>query len=140
MAKQAKLTAERRTAIGHESLGVAGLDVQFLRLERPLAGDGRRHEEPVPAIANRRLEEFLEWQLAEAKNRLSEVVNKALTSGPQRITRRGDEFTFTVNGQEALRKTVKTIGRNFQVMLYGYSSSENNWDSVRVVAETAPKP
>ena len=56
------------------------------------------------------------------------------------IVRRGDEFTFTVNGQEALRKTVKTFGRAFQVMLYGYSSSENNWDSVRVVAETANKP
>lgn len=30
------------------------------------------------------------WQLAEAKNRLSEVVNRALSDGPQRITRRGD--------------------------------------------------
>lgn len=30
------------------------------------------------------------WQLAEAKNRLSEVVNRALEEGPQRITRRGD--------------------------------------------------
>jgi len=55
------------------------------------------------------------------------------------IVRRGDEFTFTVNGQEAFRKTVKNIGRDFQVMLYGYSSSENNWDSVRVVAETVNK-
>lgn len=30
------------------------------------------------------------WQLAEAKNKLSEVVNKALTVGPQRIRRRDD--------------------------------------------------
>ena len=30
------------------------------------------------------------WQLAEAKNRLSEVVNRALKEGPQRITRRDD--------------------------------------------------
>ena len=30
------------------------------------------------------------WQLAEAKNRLSEVVNRALNEGPQRITRRDD--------------------------------------------------
>jgi len=30
------------------------------------------------------------WQLAEAKNRLSEVVTRALQEGPQRITRRGD--------------------------------------------------
>lgn len=32
----------------------------------------------------------MDWQLAEAKNRLSEVVNRALTEGPQRIRRRGD--------------------------------------------------
>ena len=31
-----------------------------------------------------------EWQLYEAKNRLSEVVNRALAVGPQRIRRRGD--------------------------------------------------
>jgi prevent-host-death family protein len=30
------------------------------------------------------------WNLAEAKNRLSEVVNLALTKGPQRVTRRKD--------------------------------------------------
>ncbi len=32
----------------------------------------------------------MDWQLAEAKNKFSEVVNRALTEGPQRITRRGD--------------------------------------------------
>ncbi len=32
----------------------------------------------------------MKWQLAEAKNRLSEVVNRALKEGPQRITRRND--------------------------------------------------
>ena len=56
------------------------------------------------------------------------------------IVRRGDEFTFTVNGEEALRKTVKNLRGAFQVMLYGYSSTENNWDSVRVLAETTSKP
>jgi antitoxin Phd len=30
------------------------------------------------------------WDLAEAKNRLTEVVNLALTEGPQTITRRND--------------------------------------------------
>ena len=52
------------------------------------------------------------------------------------VVRRGDEFAFTVNGQEALRKSVKGLGRSFQVMLYGYSSTENDWDAVRV--EAAP--
>lgn len=30
----------------------------------------------------------MNWQLAEAKNKLSEVVTRALTTGPQRIRRR----------------------------------------------------
>jgi prevent-host-death family protein len=32
----------------------------------------------------------MNWNLAEAKNKLSEVVNRALTEGPQTITRRKD--------------------------------------------------
>jgi prevent-host-death family protein len=32
----------------------------------------------------------MEWQLAEAKNRFTEVVNRALAEGPQRVHRRGD--------------------------------------------------
>ena len=31
----------------------------------------------------------MDWQLAEAKNKLSEIVTRALTEGPQRIHRRG---------------------------------------------------
>ena len=31
----------------------------------------------------------MSWQLAEAKNKLSEVMTRALTEGPQRINRRG---------------------------------------------------
>ena len=32
----------------------------------------------------------MHWKLAEAKNKFSEVVKRALTEGPQRVTRRGD--------------------------------------------------
>lgn len=32
----------------------------------------------------------MEWQLAEAKNRFSELVTRALTAGPQRVRRRKD--------------------------------------------------
>lgn len=49
------------------------------------------------------------------------------------IVRRGDEFLFMLNGQQGLSKTIKNMPRSFRVMLYGFSSSENNWDSVRVV-------
>jgi hypothetical protein len=49
------------------------------------------------------------------------------------IVRRGDEFLFMLNGQAGLQKTMKNMPRAFHVMLYGFGSSENNWDSVRVV-------
>ena len=32
----------------------------------------------------------MEWRLAEAKNKFSEVVNRAISEGPQRVVRRGD--------------------------------------------------
>jgi len=32
----------------------------------------------------------MEWKLADAKNRFSELVNKALLEGPQRVSRRED--------------------------------------------------
>ena len=40
------------------------------------------------------------WQLAEAKNRLSEVINKALNEGPQRITRRGEDAVVLMSEAE----------------------------------------
>jgi hypothetical protein len=57
------------------------------------------------------------------------------------IVRRGDEFLFVLNGpdsppqdaQVGLRKTIKNLPRSFHVMLYGFGSSENDWDAVRVV-------
>ena len=51
------------------------------------------------------------WQLQDAKNRLSEVVDAALSEGPQVITRRGketaivlsyDEYRMLVVGQQKL--------------------------------------
>lgn len=51
------------------------------------------------------------------------------------IVRLGDEFLFMLNGQEGLRKTIQNMPRGFRVMLYGFGSSENNWDSVRVVTK-----
>lgn len=37
------------------------------------------------------------WQLQEAKNSLSEVVNEALSKGPQVITRRGEEVVVVLS-------------------------------------------
>lgn len=46
----------------------------------------------------------MNWKLAEAKNRLSEVVNRALSEGPQTISRRGDEVIL-ISKNEFLRRT-----------------------------------
>ena len=57
------------------------------------------------------------------------------------IVRRGDEFLFVINkadgkpeeAQIGLTKTIKNLPKSFRVMLYGFGSSENNWNSARVV-------
>ena len=62
------------------------------------------------------------------------------------IARRGDEFLFILNGPDSppqnaqigLTKTIKNMPKTFRVMLYGFGSSENNWDSVRVTTVKQP--
>lgn len=57
------------------------------------------------------------------------------------IVRRRHDFLFVINkpdgtpqdAQIALQKTIKNLPRTFRVMLYGFGSSQNEWDSVRVV-------
>jgi prevent-host-death family protein len=51
-----------------------------------------------------------EWQLQEAKNRLSEVINLALTKGPQLITRRGEKTVVLLSYTE-YEKLCKVQGR-----------------------------
>jgi hypothetical protein len=56
------------------------------------------------------------------------------------VIRKGDEFGFYLNDpkgkpqdmQLALSSTVRNLPKSFHVMLYGYGSSENNWDGLRV--------
>ena len=51
-----------------------------------------------------------EWQLQEAKNKLSEVINLALTIGPQLITRRGEKTAVLISYKE-YEKLCKAQGR-----------------------------
>ncbi len=44
-----------------------------------------------------------QWQLQEAKNRFSEVVDEALTHGPQTVTRHGREVVVIVSAKEFRR-------------------------------------
>ena len=51
----------------------------------------------------------MEWNLADAKNRFSEVVNLALTEGPQRVRRRKDTVVV-VAAEEFERLTGRRPG------------------------------
>ena len=44
------------------------------------------------------------WSVAEAKARLSEVIDRAVNDGPQTITRRGRETVVVVSAEEWARK------------------------------------
>jgi antitoxin Phd len=43
------------------------------------------------------------WELQDAKNRFSELVDKALTEGPQTVTRRGQEVVVVIAKDEFAR-------------------------------------
>lgn len=45
------------------------------------------------------------WQLQEAKSRFSEVVDEALSHGPQQITRHGEEVVVVLSTKEFRRLT-----------------------------------
>ena len=49
------------------------------------------------------------WQLQEAKNRFSEVVDEALNKGPQIITRRGVETVIVVSSAEYRKMALSRI-------------------------------
>ena len=72
-----------------------------------------------------------EWQLAEAKNRLSEVVSKALGEGPQRITRRG-EAVIVVSEAEYTLLTGERVG------FVDYLMSGPSFEDVEIGRDCAP--
>lgn len=59
----------------------------------------------------------MEWQLAEAKNKLSEVVSRALEEGPQRITRR-NQAVIVISEDEYARLTGAESTPNFIDFLF----------------------
>ena len=56
------------------------------------------------------------WQLQEAKNKFSEVVNGALITGPQLITKHGIEAVILISYEEYKRLTLaqKSLSTFFQ--------------------------
>ncbi len=62
------------------------------------------------------------WKLAEAKNRLSEVVNLALTEGPQTITRTNDRDRRHLGGE--VRRADRQDARLQEYLLQGVGLDE----------------
>jgi prevent-host-death family protein len=48
------------------------------------------------------------WAVAEAKARFSELIERAMTDGPQTITRMGKQAVVVVSAEEWQRKTRRT--------------------------------
>jgi hypothetical protein len=48
------------------------------------------------------------------------------------IARRGEKVYFMLNREVGLESTIRGLSLDFKVMLYGFGSSENNWESVVV--------
>ena len=70
----------------------------------------------------------MDWRLAEAKNKFSELVNRALAEGPQRVLRRDDAVVVM-----ALRDYEQLIGKKpgFKEFLMGEGSDLEDLDLSR---------
>lgn len=64
----------------------------------------------------------MDWNLADAKNRFSEVFNRALTEGPQRVRRRGRDEVLVVAAKDYDRPTVRR--QSFKEFLMNVPSFE----------------
>ena len=75
------------------------------------------------------------WQLADAKNRFSELVNLAISRGPQRVTRRGD-VVFVVSEKDYERMSGKRP--DFRSFLLGSTPSLEGLNLERDKAPPTP--
>lgn len=59
----------------------------------------------------------MSWQLQEAKQKFSELVERTIAEGPQEVTRRGERAIVVLSAAEYDRLTGRT--RSFQDLLLG---------------------
>jgi hypothetical protein len=68
--------------------------------------------------------------------RMERIDNRSLATKAKSlwlgIGRKGDQLFFMVNDKVALEHTQRGLPSTFKVMLYGFGTSENNWDSITV--------
>ncbi len=69
------------------------------------------------------------WKLQDAKNRLSELVDKSLSEGPQIIMRRGKPMSVLISFED-FRKQKKT-NQSFLKLCYRFVDQENDLEISR---------
>ena len=124
---------------GLPELGSNGPTLGFAALTILFDGSGRNRIEWILTSEGT----FEAWSVRDGQG--ERLDNKALGTKMKNpvlsVVRRGDEFLFIINradgraeeAQIGLQKTIRNMPKSFHVMLYGYGTSENNWDSLRVV-------
>jgi hypothetical protein len=77
---------------------------------------------------------FEAWQSIEGRMTRVDKGNLATKEKTPKlgIARRGEKIFFMLNREVGLESSVRGVSSNFKVMLYGFGSSENHWDSVAV--------
>ncbi|HST53740.1 MAG TPA: hypothetical protein VLJ61_17160 [Pyrinomonadaceae bacterium] len=81
------------------------------------------------------------WSVVDGRGEQLRKLATKLKNPVLGLVRKGDDFLFVLNGpdsppeaaQVGLKKTIKNLPHTFRVMLYGFGSSEDDWDAVRVV-------
>ena len=94
-------------------------------------GSGRNRIEWILTSDGR----FEAWSVVDARGERLDNRNLGtkLDNPTLSVARRGDDYFFALNGEVGLQKSIRNMPRDFRVMLYGYGSSVNNWESIRVV-------
>ena len=72
------------------------------------------------------------WQLAEAKNKFSEIVEKALSEGPQYVTKHGREAVVVVSAADYRRLAGQ--GMTFKE----YLCSGESFEDMELVRDQSP--
>jgi hypothetical protein len=122
-AKIAKVSAglgsESRPPLGNAILAILFDNAGVNRIEWLMTHEGR----------------FEAWLMRDGKSERLDGNNlgtkeKSPTLG---IGRRGDDYFFMLNGEVGLQKNIKNLPLNFRVMLYGFGTSKDEWESVSII-------
>ena len=72
----------------------------------------------------------LTWQLQTAKQKFSELVDRALSEGPQVVTRRGREQTLEEVAEHAARRLPVLVELPVQSSWWGYYEVSPDWNAM----------